>query len=59
MKFARVNINLIFRFHSDTSDEEIETLLENIELPEGYEEGSFEITDIILDKLDLLDRRTK
>ena len=46
MKFARVNINLLFRFHSDTTDEEVEMLLENIELPEGYEEGSFEITRI-------------
>ena len=46
MKFARVNINLVFRFNSNTSDEKIKTLLENIELPEGYEEGSFEITEI-------------
>ena len=46
MKLARVNINLLFRFTENTSDEEITKQLENIELPEGYEEGSFEITEI-------------
>ena len=46
MKLARVRINLTFRFTENTSDEEIIKLLENMELPEGYEEDSFEITSI-------------
>ena len=47
MKFARVNIKLLFRFTEDISDEEItRELEENLELPEGYEENTFEITDI-------------
>ena len=46
MKLARVNIKLLFRFTDGTSDEEITKQLENIELPEGYEEDTFEITDI-------------
>ena len=46
MKLARVNIKLLFRFTDETSDEEIATQLENLELPEGYEEDTFEITEI-------------
>ena len=49
MKLARVNINLVFRFTDDTTDKEIKKLMENLELPEGYEEGSINVMHI--DKL--------
>jgi len=46
MKLARVNINLVFRFTDDTTDKEIKKLMENLELPEGYEEGSINVMHI-------------
>ena len=47
MKVARVSIDLLFKFSDNVTDDVISEMLQNIELPEGYAEGTFEIVEIV------------
>lgn len=46
-KVAIVNINVEYVFSDETTDDEIETFVQNVELPENYVEDSFDLVKII------------
>ena len=48
-RVATIQIQLEYVFDKNTTDEEINNYIENIELPEEYKEDSFKLIKIIND----------